>query len=255
MADKYIAYLDILGFRSLVESNKLSDVKNAYNTFLQKGFDLGIKKFNDVIEVTKMVPLKSVAISDSIIVWTENPTRLSFISIMAAIDGLLTMGFYYGLCLRGSLVAGELETFNPPENLKHYKMAIQPIILGKGLISAIELEKKQLWSGCIVSKDVISLARFQTSAIVSDFLLDAIIKEVTVPYNVPMKEKEERLCKEYHCITWLAARINIDPDQKREFITRKVREAFGKYGKAIDRPDVQEKIDNTVAFIEFLSNR
>ena len=98
----YIAFLDILGFKDLIENNKLDDIIKLYEKFEPTLLfsmaltNLEWRKNNlDTSELPGIdnMPLNSLMISDSILIWTDSDDGKEFLQL------LNTVKYHFGtLC-------------------------------------------------------------------------------------------------------------------------------------------------------------
>ena len=151
----YVCFLDILGFKDLVENNKPSKLTKIYKDLLQNTVDTTTDfwKEKDLEKLTGGVKLNSLVISDSIIIWTSDPTPLAFIKLLVSVHSIMFQTMHYGIPLRGGLSAGQLTVLKSTNNTT---------VFGKGLVNAYKLESHQDWSGCIVDEECIDAFKYFT---------------------------------------------------------------------------------------------
>jgi len=118
-----VAFLDILGFKDLVNNNGHDKLIRVYQNLLlpivQHSSTFGkykvIKKEDGqslaVADSSKAV-ISSLVISDSIVLWTPIASMKSFIDIAIVVRNLLVSGMYSGLPLRGAISIGPLSMIN-----------------------------------------------------------------------------------------------------------------------------------------------
>ncbi len=246
---KFIAFLDILGFKELVENNSIEKLKEIYSVVLNDSYDNIIKLVKDNVRKNSSdgwpeFKLQTRIISDSIMLWNENDSFEGFSGLLLIVRSMCAMAFTHGIPLRGAIVLGELEELVIPAIDE--TIPDSPVLLGNGITKAFELEKKQQLMGCIISheaKDHLNSILPQGKSIETGF------KDGTrlIPYDVPLKGKTEK----YYCVNWVSFR----PDVYRQLdLPKIVREVFSEHNKSIDTQQVEIKIDNTVAFIEYCLN-
>lgn len=158
----YVAFLDVLGFKDLVDNNSHDSLVKKYQALLT-GTEISLSNGAYRLLTTEgkqvaiadheKVTVNSIVVSDSIVLWTNNASRKSFIDIVVAVKNLLVHAIYTGLPLRGGIAIGPLSRIS-------YKLGspfdntVQAIV-GKGLVDACRIEEEQQWSGCVVSQDAI----------------------------------------------------------------------------------------------------
>lgn len=141
----YIASLDILGFSAFVKNNehhRLIDLIESFVNKIKADRDLINAEYLKIVDDEITEEVKSLIISDTIILYSSKAEIESFLKIVLLIQILLTNSFLSGIPLRGCLTAGEI-------SVKHLKN--NDIIFGLPLVEAYEEEKKQEWAGCIIT--------------------------------------------------------------------------------------------------------
>jgi hypothetical protein len=244
MQMKFIAYLDILGFKQLVESNSLEQLKEIYNEFLTGALKETMDNLASQIKTytrdgwPNFVPETRI-ISDSIIVWNKNDSWEGFSGLLILVRNMCALALTYGIPLRGAIVMGELE-----ELLVPVKDSTASILLGNGITKAFELEKRQKMMGCIVSPEVIGYIDFllkkQFGTDIETAFKDG---HQMFRYSVPMGDTKT----EYYCVNWVSSAGTAFSEHSAEYI---VKDAFAQHKKSIEPFDVQTKIRNTVDFME-----
>src|SRR5690242_4853976 len=133
---KYVAFLDVLGFKNMVEKSPHEKLERVYqNAFiLNATSSLANGKVTPVktdqgeyVTPDLSDPLTScLIVSDSVILWTENVSMRSFVNIFSAVGKILVSGFYTGLPMRGGIAIGDLSnlSLNPAA---HDKVLIQSV--------------------------------------------------------------------------------------------------------------------------------
>lgn len=254
---KFIAFVDILGFKDLVKNNSHQRLVELYEklftpnvaTGLARGkfkiIDKGEKKYWEP-DYAK-ININSLIISDSIILWTDNNSMTSFIDITTSLRTLLNHSFVLGFPLRGALVEGDLTilkgTFNSGKDNTFNTL------IGNGLVEAYKLEGEQNWSGCVIEDKCIELYNnyvrqfFETNSDLAnlDYLIE---KKILLKYKVPFKAG---IIKEHYVIDW----VNLG---NKSILTDdlNVRNRFAEFKKNIDDWRVENIIENTLKFINSL---
>ncbi len=133
LADKYVAYLDVLGFKELVFKRKIEDLEIYFST---------IHKVLDDVKSAKQ-NIQSLLVSDSVILIAPN-TKEDFKILIRAVQTIQTALFFKNIWIRGAVSFGEIH-FDTKENL----------IVGKGLINAYLLEQLAKYPRVIIDPSVI----------------------------------------------------------------------------------------------------
>ena len=193
-------------------------------------------------------PLTScLIVSDSVILWTENASMLSFVNIFSTVGKILVSGFYSGLPMRGGIAEGELSTLSQAPS-QTGKVSIQSVF-GQALTHVYDIESKQEWSGCAISQICIDQYRSESAKYGENVSELATLdywesEKILVRYPVPMKHNQS---EEMWVVNW--AKFN------RDWISADtVSSAFTKHNKETDNPTVQAKIRNTLAFLEHINS-
>ena len=247
MQRKFIAFLDILGFKQLIQNNPIDQVINLYKVVIEDAYNFVIGQVeNNVKEYTSdgwpTLSLKSRIISDSIILWNENDSFEGFSGLLIAVRSMCAMALTHGIPLRGSIVLGELEELIIQSSGS--SVVNSPILLGNGITKAFELEKKQQMMGCIISNEAIEHLDLLLQSMPGRSV-ELAFKEGKwlTQYNVPMKNGTEK----YYCVNWISIAPKAFENDKIELI---VKDAFSSHNKEIQSDNVQMKIINTSIFIK-----
>ncbi len=248
----YVAFIDILGFKDLVNNNTHEELekiyKKSFEINLQLSLSNGLYKIvkdnqdkNITVADISNSKINSLMISDSIILWTDNISMKNFIDMLIVVRNLLNNGFIFGTPLRGAISLGNL-SFLQTDITSEIKY-VQNSLIGKGLIKAYLIESGQNWAGCIIDSDCIENYQFQFNQIddkkdIADIeYLEQ--KNVLIKYNVPYKTGE---IKENYVVNWFR---NDAVDEKL------IRNSFKQHNKNINNWDVENKIKNTLEFYSF----
>lgn len=152
MKKKFLVFMDILGFKQIVENNETGKLLEIIRTFFQE-FDSAVDKsrtYNSSSGKPDKICLHQLnfrLMSDSILIWTKKNTFSTFRNLLEATRELVAVGLENGFPLRGVLTYGDLIAS------KHIKCQFfsSDSIYGKALVEAYTLEKEMEWSGCIIT--------------------------------------------------------------------------------------------------------
>ncbi|QMT61828.1 hypothetical protein [Legionella sp. PC997] len=170
----FLAFLDILGFSEFVKNNDHQKVIEIYQCVIRPMIDLSITEAAEQLVVNSSwikqvntsdvndnltpkfdnVVLHCTAISDSILLSTPDNTFKSLIILLATVRNLMAKLIYLGFPLRGAITSGLVtldNRFLSSSNVNHH------LIIGKAIAEAVELEKRQVWSGCAIHSSVINI--------------------------------------------------------------------------------------------------
>jgi len=250
---RYLAFLDILGFKDLIENNDLSYLEKLYDkfepsllfTFAFTNLGYRVKHLDsNQLPPVEETHLNSIIISDSIIIWTDGVDQNSFISIISAVRHQLFLSMQLGLPLRGFITMGDL-SIRWGKHEKSTKINSYTTILGKALTTAYVMQGKLNSMGCIVDDDCISQFKKNTLPKNEDGTTPLSIESLQEfiflkKYTPPMKNSK---VAEKYVVNWthyFGPRLT----------EKEVREAFSAHNKICDSWDVEEKILNTLKFLK-----
>ena len=160
---KFVAFLDVLGFKEMVEACTHEKLERVYGNLLTNvSMALSGGKFvtnespsGQHLTADLTAPLSSsIIVSDSVIFWTDDTSMKSFIGICAATRNLLVSGIYTGLPMRGGIAMGELSHLKSNQNTPS-AFGIQTVF-GRGLVRAFLEESKYDWMGCVISDECVA---------------------------------------------------------------------------------------------------
>lgn len=219
--ESYVAFLDILGFKQIVDNNHHRDLESLYDTFS----DYVVTKTTELSDKYALHEglgkVHCTIISDSIVMWTDNTNVNSFMHLSILVSKMLVAGLMADMPLRGGISKGEITVKNT--NLGR-------TIFGKALTEAYTLETIQQWSGCVVKPGIIEecMADYQFKDVLeNDFHY--------IEYDVPTKSGIQKLW----CLNWPLILVRNQED---------FRPMFEKHGKAITSESEEQKLYHTVDF-------
>ena len=249
---KFVAFLDVLGFKAMVENVNHEKLRRVYENFLSNvASALSNGKFKIVESPSGQVAIadlaaplsSSITVSDSVIFWTEDTSMKSFISICAATRNLIVLGIYTGLPMRGGIAMGDLSHLKSAPNSPE-AFGFQTVF-GKGLVRAYEDESVHEWMGCVISdecvaayEDICTLHAGQDEELATlDYLISA---GFIVRYPAPRKSGDS---VQRWVINWPKgnpAGIPIDI----------VESSFTMHNKTLGTMSASAKLDNTLKFLK-----
>jgi hypothetical protein len=248
----YVAMVDILGFGELVTNNSHEQLRRTFDNLFTHALHYGLS-FGTNVDSPKggvqsdlaKARVNSLVISDSVILWTRDDSPNSFMDLTMTLRGFVSASFVFGFPLRGAVSRGPIEV-TMGQNIAS-SVVIQTRVLGKSLVDAYRLEKKQDWSGCIFSHDVIE--HYSSNLVMQGFIFPSIQllieQDILAEYDIPMKNG---VSIKHIALNWTNAWRN-------ELDRAEVEETFARFGKNIDGSDVRSKIENTIKFIDYARHR
>jgi hypothetical protein len=130
--DKYIAFIDVLGFESLVDSKSTEEIENYFSVIL-----------DEIAYSDKKNDIQSLLVSDSIILSCPN-TELDFKILLKTIKDIQSQLALKNIWIRGAVTFGKI--FIDPE---------KGIVVGPGQITAYKLEKVARYPRVIIDPIII----------------------------------------------------------------------------------------------------
>jgi hypothetical protein len=236
---KFVAFLDILGFNEIIENNSTDYIIKIYSEVLKSAYErsLGLLE-NQAQFQEKDSNIKSTIISDSILFWTEQDSSNGFIKLVITIDYFIYGALRSGFPIRGAIVYGDIAEMQSASIFNNSNQT--SVILGNGITSAYKQEAKQDWLGCTVSQEAIS--RFEELSISKDITLSDLLEHgFLIKYNTPYKTG--KIIEDY-VINW--PKVLQSKPEKQWVI-----DSFISHSKTFDVWEVQHKLNNTLAFLEY----
>lgn len=268
MARRIVAFIDVLGFKALVENVPQGELVEIYRELqlaarLQttravfpedaRRFDQDAHYEDHEIGRGRVV---NVMASDSIVVYSASDEYTDALAVGAAVRGLLVAGFRNGIALRGALAIGEpdeLDLKDDASNAQNWTARFAGLV-GRGLVHAYELEERCAWSGAILHPDLVAhlddavLHQAEDGPLTAlDFFCSIqLLLETEAPLKGRGPDGKPRVVHE-RCwaIHWPFVTDSLDWAITEE----KVAGSFTSFGRTAASPDVEAKRDETVAFM------
>lgn len=198
MAEKFVLFLDVLGFSELVLNNsqefleKICDSElrqtAAVCTFLAAAmtgnshlrFDVQTSEHGALLDV-KQNHINFHLMSDSLIAWTNDCSLDALILLTNFTAQYLAQTLMLGLPHRGAISKGDIKIIDLPLNGRPQSNAV-----GSGLVKAHRFEGGQEWMGCVIDSECV--AGFSPKFI-SDWIKHAQSSLTT--YDVPYKQSAD----------------------------------------------------------------
>lgn len=140
-AERFVAYLDILGFSDLVMRENHDHI---YDKLRKISGDIGLLNYlHGPVAPPGAGKLRIITFSDSIFIFTNDQSRASFFSIIFAISKIVITGLENGIAIKGSLASGEI-TIDTSKNL----------FFGTPIIDAYNLEKEVHYIGVVAHHSI-----------------------------------------------------------------------------------------------------
>lgn len=254
----YVAFLDILGFKQLVESNEHNDLVRKYKNLLIPQAAMAVTNGEyKVVESssTQMIAvpdytkakIKAMVISDSVLMYTEDDSMQSFMDICVSVGRLVMMGFFVGLPMRGSIAIGPLSTFNQQEAEGIFEVYG---LLGMSLVKAYSNESRYEWAGCVLDDECVEryeqlYSKAKTEGVASYSINDILKHGFLIRYRPPSKDEQN---SEQYVINW--------PKFNRSLISENtIQRSFMQHGKNIQNESAKRKLKNTLEFLIYSNSK
>lgn len=171
--EKFVLYLDIMGFKERVNNTPIEELKTQLSDFKTKN-----KKLKPLLESKNKTMIEMAQFSDSIVLVSMESTQDDLNRICKAAAILMQIALKTGFALRGAIAKGEM-IFDKDNQL----------FFGKALVDAYLLEEELCYYGIVfhesTEEDVNEFTKSKKSFIIED-------------YAVPLKKGKS---KHYH-IVW-----------------------------------------------------
>jgi hypothetical protein len=252
MEQRFVAFLDVLGFSDFVRHSDHEDVLSVYQNLLLMVAHMTVTggKYRHIDDGTHkgiMADLEQaranlLIVSDSIVVYSNAAGMKDFINVLLVTYKMLSLGFFVGLPLRGAMTTGPLSVIQhrgpPPAEV------VTQSLVGRCLVDAFALEHPQQWSGALVSDEAIDVYRHLVDEhrdvpdlATIDYLVDT---HLLARYAVPWETRDGAVTREAWTIAWPWA----EPTRPSDNV---VRNAFGQHNK--NATLATRKIENTLRYL------
>ena len=179
--DKFVLYLDIMGFKERVNKVDIEELKSQLKLFKTKNI-----KLNPLLTGKSETLIHMAQFSDSIVLVTRDTTINDVNRISKAATILMQTGLQTGFALRGAITKGKMVFDNENQ-----------LFFGKALVDAYLLEEELCYSGVAYHESM------------EESITDALTKK-TMPIEdvlIPLKKGKS---KHYH-IAWHKLKANLQP--------------------------------------------
>lgn len=245
--ERFVLFLDILGFSELVSSNSPEDLKQIYDSEIHQTVNaisfIAPMLFGNPIQCKVTTSPENVLqdvqqdqinfhmMSDSVIAWTNGSDLASLVALCQFTSVYLSMSLTLGLPHRGAISIGEIQVHSFPINGTN-----QSNVVGSGLVNAHNLEAGQQWMGCVI--DEICFDNFPKQ------LISQMIKTPKGPiinYSTPYKPNTTN--QSQTVINWTLFDTTLKDNLSF------YEEKFARHNKTVD-DKVMPKIENTFKFYQ-----
>ena len=239
----FIAYFDHLGFKDFIERNDFETQKNGVGNILRDienaAADGRLKDapYGVVADLSK-ITIRIINFSDTIIFWTQDDSVESLIEILKVTHRYNWGATGYFFPARGALAHGEIQPIDYSHKNDIGGAYYVNSIFGKGLIDVYQKAESMDWSGASIDSTVIK--QIELLEIVPEEILKPFAKKYPVPYKDGSRKNE------------YAFKLVEEPINEEAFKnwSNGIRENFASYNKRVDSEGVQQKLKNTIEFLE-----
>ena len=246
---QYIALLDILGFKDIINNNPHEEIVQLFDNFriyLQKSLsknrttsDNWGRLTYDVSETT----INSNIISDSLVFWTNDNKACGLFDLIECLETFTK--FCHNLpkiFLRGGITYGDF--FFDYNGVIRGKdtLVIHPIMVGKALVDVYEIEKNLQISGCIITDKALKEASLNDKTMFDQKFNEFVLERKIVEYEMPTKTGIIK--------SWTINWVNDVADPNLDEILA----GFSSFNKRTDDEGVKEKIKNTISYYKYIKH-
>lgn len=265
MAQRIVAFLDVLGFKELVECIPHEELIKLYRELLAAGYaHTTVPSFPDDHrnwdeepvyhdhEVKQQRFVNVVMASDSIIVFSDHECETG--NVVSAVRRLLRAGFRLGLPLRGAIAFGDLDIVDATDIAEPSKQVANALgLVGAGLVRAYTLESKLAWSGAVLHPELVEYLENKVLATPGDgstwSAWDSVRSNPMVTRtNAPLKHVENGKETITHQCLWAVKWPNLFRGEEPPLTESQVSEAFKSHGRDEIDDRVQAKREHTLEF-------
>lgn len=266
--EHHVAFLDILGFREIIHNNDHKDLMHLFDNFriyVQRAIADGktiIDFRGQLVSDMSASTINSTIMSDSLVFWTVDCKASGFIELIERLHEFLR--FCHNLptiFLRGGITGGNFH-YEHTGIMRSRGGAISahPMMLGKALVDAYEIEKILQIAGCIITNEAIELAKAN-----DDIGFDAEWKRLVdakkvIKYSMPIKTLPLRWPR-----NWLAAIVRLLNGRATiEYWTinwvqdvlhptyEELKKGFLSHKKNVTSKSAKQKVQNTMEYYAFV---
>jgi hypothetical protein len=256
MTQRVVAFLDVLGFKALVQSVPHDDLVRLYGRLQAAALDgstvwahqPGAPNDDRLLDVRRRFAHIMMA-SDSIVVFSDGQKAADATAVIAVVSRLLLEGLRIGMPLRGAITVGDLDLIRPPEDVAESPgpwVAEVTGLIGQGLVDAYSLEGTCDWSGAVLSQQLVSHLQVLSSEAPGTPVFRALQFpiQMIVKVELPVKGRDRRQAG--WAVNWPGLLEFVDHEGKLRD-EGEVAAAF-RTGEHALPDDVARKVSNTVDF-------
>ncbi|MHA3047864.1 hypothetical protein JSO59_010980 [Riemerella anatipestifer] len=254
---KFIAFFDLLGFKQFIENNDEKEQQRVIDNILrdieqslvkQKDGSLMNKKVNgsSIVADLEYIKINTLSFSDTIVFWTNDNSLDSLEKLLIASKEFNFRMNKFNFPIRGALVYGNIyKLFGQHESKEGFHYGVNSVF-GEGIVKAYEKAESQEWAGTVIDQSIIDFITEDNIHILENYA-----KKYKVPYKTSSQRKEEELVLNLIDTNDKINRSNI---KFIENYIEGIKKNFARYNKPTDSNSIQNKITNTINFINSYKN-
>lgn len=241
---RFIAYFDYLGFKEFIENNDLDYQKKVVNeNFRDIEAALGHGKLKNashgVVSDFSKSQINCINFSDTIVFFTNDTTKTSLVEILKVAYEFNWKTNMFCFPVRGVILLDEMIFINYEQKNEGGGIYNINSVYGKGLVKAYLRAEEQNWAGTVLDESFIDEITNKIQN--SDGFLLPYAKKYMVPYKTDTDRGEE----------YVLNIIEGELDEERfKNESRLIKENFAQHNKSVSDNRVQQKIANTIRFLE-----
>lgn len=231
LTNRYVAFLDVLGFKDKLLSYKGENFLNSYYSQLLTNITITEESYSNHFNF--------VVMSDSIVIFSKDKTSRHFNEIVQICSGLQHSLLMQGIPIRGAISYGQFDSKNIND------IGGNVFIVGPSLIEAYEWERKQKWLGIILCP---SVERIQFDLLSkwswkdpNEFVYNFIFK----CSDIPIQDLNEELSRENGFIVFPRVRFQRDFEDETNYLSE-----LKKLKLTARDVKIKQKYDETINFIK-----
>ena len=240
----FIAYFDYLGFKDFIENNSEEEQKRIIlNNFRDMERARSINKYTEtqfgMIADTTRSKINCINFSDTIVFWTKDDSIDSLKELLSVSFTFNLQSVLYFFPVRGAIVYGEMTYHDFSKENENGAVFNINSVFGKGLVRAHLKADAQNWAGTVIDSSLTTELN-DRGIIVSEFLAP-VAKLFKVPYKKHIVNQEEYVC--------MLTRGEMNQETFKN-LSETIDRNFKAYNKKVDDQSVQDKLKNTIEFLE-----
>jgi hypothetical protein len=242
--ERFIAYFDYLGFKDFIENNDLEKQRFIVgNNFRDMESALGRGKYKDVprgvIADISESKINCINFSDTVVFFTNDTSDASLIELLEVSYQFNWQAIDYCFPVRGALVYGEMEYIDFKKSNNGGGVYNINSVFGKGLVKAHLKAESQNWAGTVLDESFIS--ELSRRGLDLEEYLSPYAKKYKVPYKDNVEQEDEFV------LNIIKGSLN---DEGLKNYGNGIRDNFADYNKSVTDERVQQKIKNTLQFLQ-----